>query len=66
MSANNFWYSYKQPNCIIKNNVKKDQVFQIKPASITITNTMADRVLCFKTDALETIEKNYKLVKNIL
>jgi hypothetical protein len=48
------------------NNVKKDQVFQIKPASIRMTNTMADRVLCFKTDALETIEKNYKLVKNIL
>jgi hypothetical protein len=51
---------------MIKNKVKKDQLFQIKPVNMIMTKTIADRVLCFKTDALEAIEKNYKFVKNIL
>ena len=40
-----------------KNKVKKDQLFQIKPVSIIMTKISADRVLCFKTDALEAIKK---------
>jgi hypothetical protein len=44
---------------MIKNKVKKDQAFHIKPASIIMTKTMADRVLCFKTDALEAIGRIY-------
>ena len=51
---------------MIKNKVKKDQLFQTKTVSIIMTKTIADRDLCFKTDALEAIEKNYKFVKIIL
>ena len=45
---------------MIKNKVKKDQLFQSKPDNIIITKTIADRDLCFKTDALEAI-KNINL-----
>lgn len=51
---------------MIKNKVKKDQLFHTNPVNIITTKTIADRVLCFKTDAFEAIEKNYKFVKNIL
>ena len=51
---------------MIKNKVKKDQLFQTNPVNIIMTKTSADRVLCFKIDALEAIEKNYKFVKNII
>jgi hypothetical protein len=41
---------------MIKNKVKKDQLFQNKPVNIIMTKTIAERVLCFKTDALEAIK----------